>query len=391
MPLVCELRYSNVSLSGVFSCIPKAIQAPSIDRVSAFCVKKQAYGKMLMCAVLDDIVRTLRKGEKTDEMLGRGCVHDLLESASGDKKGKNLVQVSFYFCQYHCGTRDVLNIVQILTLCHPWTRFMTPQQARQGIEVVVKHPKRLAGLGDRTTETLSGMIKATNDPTFALGHLDLFVSMGIYNPFIHLLKAASKVQTAALTTNQDLTIQDQAIEGLLRGDSTDAVGLVEEMVVFYPSAVDVCVKIFGRRSNLQLKPEMLPIMAKLLDLPLLRAALPTSHIIKTAVDVLLSAAETSASIFKSAVEVIVNLVQEQGGAAELAVSINTVSLSSFNLRLVQLLRRLLELGRQPDLEKTSLRLAHLALEHTTRACSNDNPLNTEQLSIMEELSESSWS
>ena len=321
---------------------------------------------------LDGLVATVRD---SDQSVCEVYVHDLLESMRVDKKGKKLDQVRT--CPK---SRDRAN-QQILNFVSPWTRFFSPVQAKDAVEMIVKSAKRLTEITERVKSTISDLILRTNDTKFALDRIDTFVGIGVILPFVLLVRDIS-ISRKDIEDISAVGVGKEEIERILALGNTDGYSLVQTLTEISPSAARSVTEVLAANESLLEQQDILPIVSCLLDLPELVKPDQFSRIVDTAIDTLCAVSSSSAQS-ENAQDVVRKIGKIE--AAPVISRLGELKLANFSAHLAALSSKLC---KQKELSTAVRHLVHLGLQHVTRFCSSDSKLDDQNLDTIQYLCES---
>jgi hypothetical protein len=270
--------------------------------------------------------------------------------------------------------------IKILSFVSPWTRFFDPSQAESAVEIVVKNTKRLSELSARVKETISALIVQTKDPQFALSKLDGFVGIGIIQPFVTLLRAASS-ERQGLEHLSTISIEPASIKRILDAGNEDRYELVKTLAEVSPLALRTVATVISEDEEIVQRPNILPIASTVLDVPNLMSRSVADSIAQTVVSAL-STGSSPAAITSAAQAVLIGV--HQIDPTLVSEKIGQVQLPTFTPALGETAHAL---SKVKDAAGAVRHLVHLGLQHVTRFCSSDIKLDDSHLQTISDLGE----
>ncbi|WVF66097.1 hypothetical protein IAT40_000836 [Kwoniella sp. CBS 6097] len=278
----------------------------------------------------------------TDQGLGETFVIELVDALKADKQGKNTPT--------------------ILTLLRPWTRFVPSDLGRKALKSLVKRAeKALPSLTPEHFETISALVLAANDPSYAIDHLKDLLQLQAVPAAVKLVKQASsnRLERTSLST---VTIKKDTVRELLSMGDDAGYQLLAELASVSSAAAKAILSVLSKNPTTMQDARAVPAAATLLDLP----SETTLQVNFIAMSTLTSSSAPEKSVERSAIKLIIALVKAD--ADEFNESIRSLRLADFTpsiARLTETLAMRADEASRPALDY----LVELGLQHAVRTCS----------------------
>ena len=261
-----------------------------------------------------------------------------------------------------------------------WADFFEPTEAKETLQVALKHPKRLTGLSSESKNAIEQLLKTTGDLAYALSVLSKLVPLGVVSPFAGLLRSKS-------AEAQRINVDPELIQTILAVESAEADALLRALVEISPSAIRAASTALSAETGAWSRRGLLTTIEILQEMPgcVPHDALPS--MIDTAVGAL--ADKSSASTTQLAARrILVDIARDQPSLIDSA--LKALPSSSFTSPLAALARDIASAAglNAREVESATQSLVIHGLQYITRLCSSDADLGDDFFKSVENLGES---
>lgn len=252
----------------------------------------------------------------------------------------------------------------------PWTSLLDADTASAAVAHLAKASSKLGGLSSEDQNTISGIFKATEEPSIPLAHLSTFLTLKVYRPFTDTLG-----QPNIFERSFTVDIDEPTVTRLLNETDPEATALVTKLAETCPSVVRLLASVLDAQADLLGQAALLPVVAQLLDLPdPVQFTQSKDRLLLTAYKALGS---KSVDVSNAARSVLIRAADPEG----LSRLLGEVDLKTFSEAHAQLALDLAKIGKPEHLAGITHVLS-IALQQIARSCSDEGDLEMATLETL---------